>query len=64
LVQLTKITRALEDGSMRNVLTRAMRPEDRVEIDHRMLDVASATSFCSVRTSHATVDDDTSSYAA
>jgi len=30
---------------MRNVLTRAIGAEDRVEIDHRMLDVASGDVF-------------------
>ena len=46
LVQLTRDhSWPSEDGSMRNVLTRAIGAEDRVEIDHRMLDVASGDIF-------------------
>jgi protein phosphatase len=46
LVQLTRDhSWPSEDGSMRNVLTRAIGAEDRVEIDHRMLDVAAGDVF-------------------
>jgi PPM family protein phosphatase len=46
LVQLTRDhSWPSEDGSMRNVLTRAIGAEDRVEIDHRMLDVAPGDVF-------------------
>jgi protein phosphatase len=46
LVQLTRDhSWPSEDGSMRNVLTRAIGAEDRVEIDHRMLDVATGDVF-------------------
>lgn len=46
LVQLTRDhSWPSEDGSMRNVLTRAIGAEDRVEIDHRMLEVAPGDVF-------------------
>jgi len=46
LVQLTRDhSWPSEDGSMRNVLTRAIGAEDRVEIDHRTLDVAPGDIF-------------------
>jgi serine/threonine protein phosphatase PrpC len=46
LVQLTRDhSWPSEDGSMRNVLTRAIGAEDRVEIDHRMLEVAPGDLF-------------------
>jgi PPM family protein phosphatase len=46
LVQLTRDhSWPSEDGSMRNVLTRAVGAEDNVEIDHRLLDVLSGDIF-------------------
>jgi PPM family protein phosphatase len=46
LVQLTRDhSWPSEDGSMRNVLTRAIGAEDKVEIDHRMLDVTAGDVF-------------------
>jgi protein phosphatase len=46
LVQLTRDhSWPSEDGSMRNVLTRAIGAEDQVEIDHRMLDVSAGDIF-------------------
>lgn len=46
LVQLTRDhSWPSEDGSMRNVLMRAVGAEDKVEIDHRLLDVAAGDIF-------------------